>query len=62
MRGCKLLINWMCNALHRCPFPWGITDVNEIRKRIVHILEYIVFSFTKDYVIYRSYQGIGTRF
>ena len=35
-------------------FGGGLPAVNEIHKHIVYILEYILFSLTKDHTIYQS--------
>ena len=42
----------MCNANHDNPFGSGFTAVNEVCKHIFYILDDIMFSFTKVYMIY----------
>ena len=49
---CQLFINYMCNATHHNPFGLRLNSVNEVCKHIFHIIDDLIFPFTKVYTIY----------
>ena len=52
LKGCQLFRNYICNATHHNPFGLVLTAVNEVCKHIFYILDNIIVSFTKVYMIY----------